>query len=331
MVYSGRDLLRRLDEAADIDVLLIDSTLPDPGLVLLLAQLRADRNGGLLPVLVTAPGGEEANLRPLTERYQEERQRGEASRDLAERFRREGVNDLAERYREETARREESLSRLNKRYGEESASVEENLRRLTERQANITVISASQLWDEKKIGQALQARLAEPANKPLTAAEGKDNAAKALEWLVRLGRGEMPGYDLRPAASPILKALGSKELAALAVEAAGHLPGPAPQRELANVVLDQGRPEGLRSAAAIELCHHMQLHGLLLTPQQVAGIETLYAGLEEPKLKGNVALVLGSMHPDARQTGERLRSFKPALTTSPAKPAALTEEPKENK
>jgi hypothetical protein len=48
-------------------------------------------------------------------------------------------------------------------------------------------------------------------------------------------------------------------------------------------------------------------------------------------LKGNVALVLGSMHPDARQTGERLRSFKPALTTSPAKPAALTEEPKENK
>jgi CheY-like chemotaxis protein len=318
---SGREVLRRLNQAADIDVLLLDSALPNPGLADLLAQLRADRNAAHLPLLLTTPGVREANLRPITERYGEERQQFEANRDLAERFRREGVTDLADRYREETARREESLARLNRRYGEESTTLEENLRRLTERQPNITVISSSQLWNEKKLGQALQARLADPASKPLAGAEGRDNAAKALEWLARLARGEVPGYDLRPAAESILKALQAKDLANLAVEAAGRLPGPAAQRELANVVLDQGRPEGLRSAAAIELCRHIQQYGLLLTPEQIRSSETLYATLQEPKLKANVALVLGSLHPDARQTGERLRSFTPSFTT-PSAPAA---------
>jgi len=313
---TGREVLRRLKEAADIDVLLIDSALPDPGLASLLGQLHTDRDSGHLPLLLTTPGGREANLRPISERYQEERQRMEASRDLSERFRQEGVNDLADRYRQEAARREESLARLNKRYGEESANLEETLHRLTERQPNITVISVSQVWDETKLGHALKARLADPASKPLAGPEGKDNAAKALEWLARLARGEVPGYDLRPATDPILRALRSKELAQLAVEAAGRLPGPAPQRALANVVLDQGRPEGLRSAAAIELCRHIQQHGLALSKEQVRGVETLFGTLKEPKLKVNVALVLGSMHPDARQTGERLRSFTPAFSTA---------------
>ncbi len=319
IAHSGRGLLRRLNEAADIDVLLIDSALPEPGLASLLAELRADRNAGRLPLLLTAPGGREANLRSIAERYQEESQRGEPGRNLADRLRDEGPNNLAERSRDETARREESLARLNKRYGEESANVEENLRRMTERQPNISVISVSQVWDEKKLGQALQARLADPASKPLAGAESKDNAAKALEWLVRLARGEAPGYDFRPAAGAILNALRSKELANLAVEAAGRLPGPAPQRELAKVVSDQGQPEGLRSAAAIELCRHIQQNGLVLTAEQIRGIGTLYGTVKEPKLKANVALVLGSMHPDARQTGERLRSFTPAFKAPPAK------------
>lgn len=331
IAYSGRDVLRRLNEAADIDLVVIDAALPDPGLAFLLSQLRADRNAGRLPLLVTVPGGREADLRPISERYQEERQRLDTSRELSERFRQQGVNDLADRYRQEAARREESLARLTKRYGDESANLEESLRRVTERQPNITILSASQIWDERRLGQALQARLADPANKPLAGAEVKDQAAKAIEWLARLARGEVPGYDLRPAADAIVKALHSKELANLAVEAAGRVPGTAPQRELANLVLDQGRPEGLRSAAAIELCRHIQQFGLVLTREQIRAIAALYDSLQEPKLKANVALVIGSTHPDARQTGERLRSFTPAFAAPEMKPAAPAEEPKENK
>jgi CheY-like chemotaxis protein len=332
VAHTGRELLRRLNQAADIDLLLIDAGLRDPGLPFLLAQLRADRNAGHLPLLVTAPGGGEPSLRPLRERYQEERRRMDMGRDLAQRSQQQGLNDLADRYRQETAQREEYVARLNQRYGEESAVIEEKLRHLTERQPNVTVISASQIWDAKNLGRELRARLADPASKPLAGAEAKDNAAKALEWLARLGRGEASGYDLRPAGDAILKALYSKDLANLAVEAAGHLPGRAPQRELANVVLDQARPEGLRSAAAIELCRHIQQYGLGLTREQIRGIETLYATLHDPRLKANVALVLGGMHPDSRRTGERLRSFTPAFSAPAPKqeaPAGEKAAPKE--
>jgi hypothetical protein len=330
-VRTGRDVLRRLNEADDIDVLLLDAALPDPGLSSLLAQLRADRNAGRLPLLLTAPGGREEPLRPITENYQQERQRVQTGRDVAERFGRQGTSDLAERYRQEAAQREEGLARLSKRYGDESTHLEENLRRLTGRRPNITVLSASQIWDAKSLGQALQARLADPTSKPLDAAQGKDAAAKAIEWLARLARGEVPGYDVRPATGAILKALQSDDLANLAVEAAGHLPGTAPQRGLASVVLDAGRPEALRSAAAIELCRHIQQYGLVLTADQVHGIDNVYGTAKEPRLKSNVALVLGSLHPDARQTGERLRSFRPALTAPAAKQPASAEEPKESK
>lgn len=328
LARTGREVLRRLNQASDIDVLLIDAGLPDPGLRFLLGQLRADRNAGHLPLILTAPGGDEPTLRPLSERYQEERQRISVSHDLAERSRQQALNDLTNRYRQDTARREENVARLNQRYGEESAAIEENLRRVTQRQANITVISASQIWNEKNLGQELRARLSDPASKPLAGIEAKDNAAKALEWLARLARREVPGYDLRPATDAILKALHSQDLAALAVDAAGRLPGTAPQRELANVVLDPARPEGLRSAAAIELCRHIQQYGLVLPKEQIRGIETLYGTLREPRLKENVALVLGSMHPDARQTGERLRSFTPAFSSPTPKQQPAPQEHK---
>lgn len=53
-VSTGRELMRRLGEAADIDLILLEETLPDPGLDQLLANLRSDRNVAQLPVLLTA-------------------------------------------------------------------------------------------------------------------------------------------------------------------------------------------------------------------------------------------------------------------------------------
>src|SRR5205085_7701847 len=55
---TGREALRRLREAADIDLILLDSTLPDPGLAPLLGQLRADVFSANIPVvLVAVPEG----------------------------------------------------------------------------------------------------------------------------------------------------------------------------------------------------------------------------------------------------------------------------------
>jgi CheY-like chemotaxis protein len=68
-VHTGRDAMRRLNEAADIDLVLIDADLPDPELPYLLGQLRADVNTGLLPVVVTAAPEREPRLRQVTEHY----------------------------------------------------------------------------------------------------------------------------------------------------------------------------------------------------------------------------------------------------------------------
>lgn len=68
-VRTGRELMRRLNAAADIDLILMEETLPDPGLASLMAQLRADRNAGLLPILLTASKDRLDRLLPWVEQY----------------------------------------------------------------------------------------------------------------------------------------------------------------------------------------------------------------------------------------------------------------------
>ena len=66
-VRTGRDVIRRLNQAADVDLVLIDEALPDPGLASLLAQLRADLNYGRIPVVVTASKDRQDALRRYAE------------------------------------------------------------------------------------------------------------------------------------------------------------------------------------------------------------------------------------------------------------------------
>ena len=54
VVDTGRDLMRRLHAKADADIVIVDRHLPDPMLVDLLPQLRADRRARTLPLLLVA-------------------------------------------------------------------------------------------------------------------------------------------------------------------------------------------------------------------------------------------------------------------------------------
>jgi CheY-like chemotaxis protein len=71
IVRTRQDALTRLKGAADIDLILIDAGFPrsEREFPFVLAELRADKDVGLLPVLVTAPANREVNLRRLTDRY----------------------------------------------------------------------------------------------------------------------------------------------------------------------------------------------------------------------------------------------------------------------
>jgi CheY-like chemotaxis protein len=264
---TGREVMLRVNEAADIDLLLLDAGLPDPGLAPLLGQLRADNNAGQLPVV-------------LTEHKQER---------------------------------------------------EEAVRRYAERYPNVTVVPFGLAVAPKELQDFLRSRLADAAGPPLSEAERKDYAERAARHLGAIARGEYPGYDARPAADAALAALRSgrlsPEVQVALVDVAERLAGPRVQGDLAAVVADARRPAPVRSAAARALVRHIQQQGLLLAPTQAAALEGLYtqAGTD-PALKADVALLLGSMRPDPRRTGERLLRYQPA---PPAPPPAKEKDEKE--
>jgi hypothetical protein len=242
IVGSGRALLRRLAEAADIDVVLVEADLPDPPLTDLLAVRRADVNARGLPLFVLA-----------------------------------------------------SASQLNR------------AERLARTYPNVWAVP------EAIEGRDLKKQLTEALGPPISDAERKDSAAKAIEWLARIARGEAQGYDLRPAEGAILKALRSKELAVFAVEAAGRLPGRAAQRELADLVLEKQQPAALRSAAASALARNIEQFGLVLAAPQVKNLVASFEETTEPRLKENLALIIGSMQKGSGESGARLERYAPSL------------------
>jgi hypothetical protein len=267
-VHTGRELMRRLGQAADIDLVLVESGLPDPGLAGLLGQLNADVTASRLPVVLTAPADREDALRRYTARY-----------------------------------------------------------------PTVLVAPAAVAFAPKELQTLLKSRIAAASGgAPLTDAELRDYAERAVRHLSALAHGVPPGVDVRPAGDTILNALQAGKLSPegqlAAVSAVGKLSGVRPQNELVAVVLDAGRPLPVRNAAARELVGHIREHTALLTRPQAAALEGLLAQPgTDASLKGELALLLGSLRPDARQTGERLLRYQPPLPGSAA-PPTLKEEGK---
>jgi CheY-like chemotaxis protein len=259
-VNTGRAVMLRLGQAADIDLVLLDEALPDPGLASLIAQLRADVNVGLVPVVLTAgPEREDA------------------------------------------------------------------VRRYVERLPNLLVVPAVVVDDPKQLKALLQSRIAEPGGPRLPPAEMKGYAERAVEILAHLARGEPPGFDIRPAGAVILAALRAPSRLSprgqtFAAEAAARLPGAEPQQVLADVVLDAKRPPAVRTAAAAQLVRHIQTHSPLLTAAHVRELTVLNNQPDlDPPVRNQVALVLGSLQPNARLSGERLLQFQPPPPGPPPK------------
>jgi hypothetical protein len=88
------------------------------------------------------------------------------------------------------------------------------------------------------------------------------------------------------------------------------------QSDLANVVLDGRRTLPVRRDAAHELVRHIEQHTPALPGAELAALQTFYGRKDtDPALKGDLALILGSLHPDARATGERLLRYQPPEPT----------------
>jgi CheY-like chemotaxis protein len=264
VAHTGREVLQRLNAAADIDLLILDADLPDPGLASLLGQVRSDINSGLLPIVVLVGPDREEHLRLMTDHYR-----------------------------------------------------------------NVHLAPPGLALDVEAQKKILPTLITEAIGAPLGEATLKAYGERALYWLAAMARGEAAGYDIRPAADAVLEALRSgrlgKEGQLSAIQVAGHLPGARPQRELAEVVIDPNRDAAVRIAAAEELVRHIEQHTPALGANEVKALQGVYASSStEPTLRAHVALVMGSLRPSPRFTGERLEQFQPP-------PPAAAPAPKEEK
>jgi hypothetical protein len=183
----------------------------------------------------------------------------------------------------------------------------------------------------RELQALLRSRLADnPSGPPPSAPEQQDYAERAIRHLNNLAHGIPPNADVRPAAEAILDALRAGKLSPegqlAAISAAGKLYGPRAQHELIAVVLNGQRPPPVRVAATRELIRHIQQNGALLSRTQAGAIENLFADAgTDPTLKAELALLLGSLKPDERLTGERLLRYQP----TPPSPAPALKEDKE--
>jgi CheY-like chemotaxis protein len=267
---TGRRLLQRLHQTADADLVFLDQAIVDPLLHNLLAQLRADVDFGLLPVIITAPADRQGNI---------------------------------------------------------PADLEARLERIVRPYRNVWIMPWTN--DPILLRAAIQQHLQEAQGPPLNPEERKNMAQGAMSWLARISTGQVPGYDVLPAQDAILSGLHRDDLARPAIDATSGLPGRRVQHELAVTVLRSTRPE-TQAAAAVQLARHIEEHHSALSADEVRGLTELFVAAKDPSLKSALALVQGSLHPDARVTGQRLESYRPRLPSpappAPAKPPAEQKE-----
>jgi hypothetical protein len=186
-----------------------------------------------------------------------------------------------------------------------------SVRRLAEHYRNTWVIE-----DSVAVNGRLLAALFAPLRddgasvKALSKEEVADYGRRALSWLTRIGTHQHPGYDISPATETLFRALASpdlkEDLVFAVVDAVAQLPGKKPQSEFANVVLNAKRKPAERYAAMSALLNHIQKNGLGLPRQQLDALRELADKEPDPQVKGRITLLIGSLRPDARQTGELL-------------------------
>jgi CheY-like chemotaxis protein len=196
------------------------------------------------------------------------------------------------------------------------------VRRLIWRYRNVWVEPERILLQVSNLKTMLQTRIKEAMGRPLSDAEREVFAERAIDWLNLMARGELSGYDVRPAEDAVYKVArsGKVKLSGLAIEILGRLSRAEAQRELAAIVLDTTKDPKLRHAAAFYLSRHIQQNMLVLEKMQIKRIGELYAGTKDPKLKEQLALVIGSMRPGRTATGNRLKEYRPLPPKEEEKP-----------
>lgn len=172
---------------------------------------------------------------------------------------------------------------------------------------------ASRTWLQYDINASYQ----DPADRPRDPAEKKAAAKLAVGWLSKMATGEVPGFDVKPAAAELVAALRSDDTADPAIAAAARIPTADAQLGLMTLVLTNGRPVPLRVKAAEAAILHAQLNGKLV-PQTITDALTKQASEEkDPELRGKLLVLKGLLAPNPKDYVTELRDYSPPLVPPP--------------
>jgi CheY-like chemotaxis protein len=187
---------------------------------------------------------------------------------------------------------------------------ERSVQKSLARYRNVFALRDGALAIADELKAALESGMKTSQGAMLSPTERKMLSKVALDILWRMARGEIQGYDLRPTLDSLQTPLRSPEDALQAIEILGSMPGPDVQNRLAGVALDPNRAK-LRIPAAVELNRHVQKFGLLLTRAQLDNVKSAHKAADDETLRGQYAILLGTLRSTPQQTGTQLFQFRP--------------------
>jgi len=144
----------------------------------------------------------------------------------------------------------------------------------------------------------------------LTVEERVKFSVDSMVYLAKMGRRDIPGYDLRPIKDDLQGMIRLPEFAPLALETAARFPDRQTQDWLAYVALDPKYAK-LKLQATTALNRHVQKHGLQLKDNDIARLKGEQAKAD-PELRTELALLLSNIRISPRMTGKQLQQFNPA-------------------
>lgn len=188
---------------------------------------------------------------------------------------------------------------------------------------NALVVSEEKFQSGKELRTALDDLTRHAGIVPLTPNERSLFGRASLDFLWRMARGEIKGFDVTPALDVVLLQFGSPETALQAVEILGRMPGKEYQYKLAGLVTDPAR-DRLRIAATQELNRNIQLHGLSLDKKQVADLKLAHQEAPEgTPLRAELNVTMSMIaRATISRTGTDLLRFRidPPIPPPPAPP-----------
>jgi CheY-like chemotaxis protein len=207
---------------------------------------------------------------------------------------------------------------------------EKAVRKFVGKDSAVAVMTEDEFHSKDDLKKAADALFKNAQITKLTAAEREQFSDASMYFLWAMARGEITGYDVKPAVDVVKSQLKSPKNLVPALEFLGRVPGKEIQYQLAGIVSDPDVDEKMRVPAAMELNRHMQKNGVQLDKKQIANLQaaanqTAEGSVLRTELNVTVSMIARTT---GAKTGADLFKFQP---DPPAKAKDKGKEEKKDK